>query len=230
MKTRYVFSAVIGAVILSGAALAQSGAPVCAGPQCGPRARGGPPSMRAQRGPQGMMGGKQMHHGPQGMMAEKQMHRGPQGRQGGPQMQRGGPGSGMMGGRKPQLNPQRLKEAGVKEEQLEALKSFRDEQQIKQIDLKAEVDKAQLALKQVMGNENADEKAALAALERVSKARTDIARQGISAKFKMREILGEEVIKKLREMGPPKGKGPGGPRGPGSQKRGPGGAPLDKKS
>jgi len=89
-------------------------------------------------------------------------------------------------------------------------------------------------LKQVMSNESADEAAALAALDRVSKARTDAARQGIIAKFRVREILGDEVTKKLREMGPPRGKGPvgprgpGGPCGPGSQGCGPGGASGQK--
>ena len=204
MKTSYVFSAVIGAAMLSGTVLAQFEPPGCAGARCGSGPRGGPHSMRTQRGP---------HHG---MMGEKHMRP-------------GGPGSGMMGGHK-FLNPKRLKEAGVKEEQLAALQSFRDKQQIRQIDLKAEVEKAQLILKQVMSSENADKKAAFAALKRVSKARNEIAKQGINAKFKVREILGEEIIKKLREMGPPKGEGPGGPRGPGSQKRGPGGAPPEKKS
>ncbi len=146
-------------------------------------------------------------------------------------MQRGGRGPGCEMGGKPFLNPERLKAAGVKEEQLTALKAFADAQQVKRIELKAEVDKAQLALKQVMSNANADEKTALAALDRLSKARTDAARQGISAKFKVREILGPEVAQKLREMGPPKGEGPQGPgcpRRPESQGGRPGGAPAQR--
>jgi len=174
--------------------------------------QGGPSAMRDQRGQQGMQ------RGPQGMMGRQQgMQQG---------MQRGPQGPGTQMGRKSFLNPERLKAAGVKEEQLPALKAFADAQQVKRIELKAEVDKAQLALKQVMSNESADEKAAFEALDRLNKARTDAVKQGISAKFKVREILGPEVARKLREMGPPRDMGPGGPRGPGSQGRGPGGAPA----
>jgi Spy/CpxP family protein refolding chaperone len=137
--------------------------------------------------------------------------------QGKQDMQRGVRGPGTEMGRQPFLNPQRLKAAGATDEQLKALKAFADEQEIKKIDLKAEAEKAQLALKQVMSSDSADEAAAFAALDRVSQTRTAIAKQGISAKFKVREIFGDDVAKKLREMGPPKGKGPDGQRVPGSQ-------------
>ncbi len=218
MKTQHVLKAVIGAAMISGAAVAQQ-PPAGPGAQC---PMGGPCVMRDQRAPQGMQ-----QRAPQGMQ-----QRGAQGMQRGPQgMMGGGRGPGSQMGEKPCLNPERLKAAGVKEEQLTALRAFKDQQELKRIELKAEVDKAELLLKQVMSNENADEKAAFEAFDRLSKARTDAARQGISAKFKVREILGPEVARKLCEMGPPPGArprgpgGPGGPRGPGAQGGRPAGVP-----
>jgi len=128
--------------------------------------------------------------------------RGPEGMGG---MQRGGPGPGMEIGRKPFLNPQRLKEAGATEQQLSALKTFANEQQLKQIDLRATAEKAELTLEQLMSGETVDEKAALKAADALSAARAEIFKLEISSKLKMREILGADVEKKLREMGPPKG-------------------------
>jgi len=226
MKTQYGLKAVIGAVLISGAAMAQQ-PPAAPGRQLAPGAsQGGAGAMRGLRGaqmqrggPQGAPGGQPMQRGAQCPMGGAQCP------MGGAQMQRGRGGLGSEIGGYPFLNPERLKAAGVKEEQLAALKAFTDEQEIKRIDLQAEVDKAQLGLKQVMSHEGADEKAALAAFDRVSKARAEAARQGISAKFKVREILGPEVAGKLREMGPPQGAGP---RRPGAQGGAPAGVPEQR--
>jgi Spy/CpxP family protein refolding chaperone len=134
------------------------------------------------------------------------MRRGGPGQEGGQgMMQRGGPGPGMEIGRKPFLNPQRLKEAGATEQQLAALKAFANEQQLKQVDLRATAEKAELALEQLMSNETVDEKAALKAVDALSQARAEIFKLEVSSKLKMKEILGAEVQKKLREMGPPEG-------------------------
>jgi len=108
-------------------------------------------------------------------------------------------------GRKPFLNPKRLKEAGATEQQLEALKKFADEQQFKRIDLQAAVEKAELSLEQLMRSETVDEKAAFKAVDALSQARTEVFKLEVGSKLKMREILGAEVEKKLREMGPPEG-------------------------
>jgi Spy/CpxP family protein refolding chaperone len=108
-------------------------------------------------------------------------------------------------GRKPFLNPQRLKEAGATEQQLAALKAFANEQQLKQVDLRATAEKAELTLDQLMSGETVDEKAALKAADALTQARAEIFKLEISSKLKMKEILGAEVQKKLREMGPPEG-------------------------
>lgn len=184
MKTRQVLGAMMGAALLSGAAFAEPNGPQ--GP--GPRDEG-----QCMRPPcAGQDGGC--------------MRRGGPGQEGGQcMMQRGGPGPGMEIGRKPFLNPQRLKEAGATEQQLAALKAFANEQQLKQVDLRATAEKAELALEQLMSSEAVDEKAALKAVDALSQARAEIFKMEVSSKLKMKEILGAEVQKKLREMGPPEG-------------------------
>lgn len=221
MNTLKTAKTVLGAVLISGAAVAQN----CPGPQCY-RAPGKQPQMwRSQRGPQGGPGGRWGQRGPQ---------MGMRGQRGGPQgMQRGGP----QMGQRPSISPERLKQAGATDEQLESLKKIHEEQQLKQVDLKAKAEKAQIKLKQLISSENASEKDVLKAVDAVTEAKAAIMKQGISARFKAREILGDEVSKKLREMGPPKGKGPGGQRGPGAQRPqgphgrgGPGGPPKGENA
>ena len=185
MKTRQVLGAMMGAALLSGTTFAQADGPQ--GP--GPRDEG--QGLRPPCAGQGQDGAC--------------MRRGGPGQEGGPGMQRGGPGPGMEIGRKPFLNPKRLKEAGATEAQLTALKTFANEQQMKRIDLQAAVDKAELTLEQLMGSEAADEKTALKAADVLSQARAELFKLEISSKLKMNEILGADVQKKLREMGPPEG-------------------------
>ena len=185
MKTRQVLGAMMGAALLSGTTFAQAD-----GPQ-GPVPRDEGQGLRPPCAGQGQDGAG--------------MRRGGSGQEGGPGMRRGGPGPGMEIGRKPFPNPKRLKEAGATEAQLTALKTFANEQQLKRIDLQAAVDKAELTLEQLMGSEAADEKAALKAADVLSQARAELFQLEISSKLKMNEILGSDVQKKLREMGPPEG-------------------------
>jgi hypothetical protein len=121
-------------------------------------------------------------------------------------------------------SPQALKQAGATDEQLEQLKELHQDQEVKRVELRAEVEKAQIALKQLMSDPEASEKDVLKAVEAAGEARTEILKQGIIAKFKAREILGEEVTGKLREMAP-KGRGPGGGKGSPRGQGGPGGRP-----
>jgi len=128
--------------------------------------------------------------------------RGPEG-MGGSQMGRGCP---MLGcGPQEIPGPMRLKEVGATDQQMEALKKLGDEQQLKRIDLQAAVEKAEVSLRQLMQSDAVEEKAALKAVDALSQARAELMKQEISSKLKAKEILGAELIKKIREMGPPKG-------------------------
>jgi Spy/CpxP family protein refolding chaperone len=195
MKTKQVISVMMGAALLSGVAFAQADGPQGQGPR-GDRPGVRPPCERQEgagmrRGGPGQEGGPGMRQGrrPEGM--------------GGPGMQRGGPGP--QGGHGRQPSPEQLKRAGATDQQLEALKKLNDEQQFKRIDLQSSVEKAELALRQLMQSDAADEKTALKAVDTLSQARAELMKQEISSKLKAKEILGAELIKKMREMGPPEG-------------------------
>jgi hypothetical protein len=56
-----------------------------------------------------------------------------------------------------------------------------------------------------MTSDTVDGKAALQAADALSQARGEAFKLEIGAKLKMQEILGADVLKKLREMGPPEG-------------------------
>lgn len=188
MKTVHIAATVLSAVLISGLATAQD-AP---GPQCG--RCDGPRSFQRQRGQRdGGCGGCQRQRG-----GSQQGFRG----------QRGGPGTGGPGGEFRQgPSPERLKEAGATDDQLAQLKKVRDEQELAQVDLKAKAEKAQIELKQLMGSEKPDKDAVFAAVDKVSAAKVVLIKSGIAAKLKAREIIGDKVIKKMKELGRQKGKG-----------------------
>lgn len=196
MKKRQMLAVMMGAALACGGALAQAD-----GPQ-GPGPRGDRPGPR----PEGEGRGRMQQRGPsaEGFCPAMRQERGREGMEC-PQMRPDGPGPGMEIGRKAFQNPKRLKEAGATDQQLEALKKFAEEQQFKRIDLQAVAEKAELSLGQLMNSETVDEKAALKAVDALSQARAEIFKLEVSSKLKMREILGAEVQKKLREMGPPEG-------------------------
>lgn len=129
----------------------------------------------------------------------------------GPQMMRPC-GFGREGAPDEGVTPELAKQAGATDQQIEALKAFTYEQEAKRIDLKASVEKADLVLKHVMQGEAPDEKAAVQAADALSAARGELFRQEVASRVKVREILGEAVMKKLRER---PSAGAFGPRGGG---------------
>ena len=185
MKKSQVLGVVMGAALLSGTAFAEPNRP--RGP--GPRDEG--PGMRPPCEGQESFGERRGRQGPEGMGNEGMRRRG-----GGPE-----------GGFGLPFNPERLKQAGVTEAQSKALADFHFEQQSKRIDLQAAAEKAELALEQLMKDPAADEKAALKAADALTLARGELFKQGIAARIKARQILGEEVLKKLRDQKPPERRG-----------------------
>jgi len=113
-------------------------------------------------------------------------------------------GHGPEGGHGAMIDVERAKQAGATEQQLEALKAFVFEQQVKRIDLQAAVDKAELALERLMKSETMDEKAALKAADALTQARGELFKLGIADRVKVGEILGTEVLKKMHELPPPR--------------------------
>ncbi len=215
MKALPMAATVLSAVLIGGAASAQVGPRPGSNPQAG----FGPPAWATgQRG---------LRQGPQGAPPAGAVERG---ERGGPPQR--GPGSGYLqqrgalggqgqrqfrgpeAGRGPMLNPECLKDAGATDEQIDQLRKLRREQEIAEVDLKASAEKSQIALRQLMDDPEASEKDVLKAVEAVSEARSAMTKQGVSARFKARKILGEDVARKLRERAPGRGRGPQGPRCP----------------
>lgn len=235
MKTLYTAATLVSAVLIGVAAVAQDGPPQCQGDPAG-----GPGFRRQRGGPEGFQGQRQ---GFRGQGGPRQGIPGQRGGPGGPSQgfrgQGGGPGGPQAGRRAGGPNPEVLKKAGATDDQLEQLKKLHQAQEIRQVELKAAAEKAQVTLKQLMSEPGANEKDVLKAVDAVTEAKAALMKQGISARFKAREILGEEIGNKLREMAP-KGPGPdgapgirgqgapeGGFRGPrGRVNAGPGGPPA----
>lgn len=212
MITKNMFTRTMGGVLLSGAvAFAQQEQPQASAPgaavdrpqapcgapaACGFEGRSGPGVCPAGMGPMRQRGmgfggaaGREPGRGFEGAA-------GPQMRQRGLDRE-GAPGAG--------VNPEIAKRAGATDQQIEALKTFAYEQEIKRVDLKAAVEKADLALKHLMQSEAVEAKTALTAADALSAARGELFKQEIASRVKVREILGEAVMKKMHEMRPADG-------------------------
>jgi len=141
--------------------------------------------------------------------------------------QRGRPGDAQGMQRQQPRPPQpgipgreQLERAGVDAAKIDELMALRVEQATKRIDLEAAVQKAELSLDHLMGSRTADEKAVEKAVDVLNDARSALFKHEVLSGLKVRALLGEEVLGKLRELGRP-GPGPGqqaglqGDRGPG---------------
>ena len=220
MNTKQTFTAMAGAFLLSGAmAYAQQGDGQAAGPRGdGPDGRpaGMPPpaQLQAMRGGPGCGGGACMMRnegagrapaGGPNFGGAPRMERGPEGMDASQMRPRG---RGPEGGHGLMPDPEHAKQAGATDQQIEAFKTFAFEQQTKLIDLRAAVEKAELALNHLMKSEAVDEKAALKAADALSQARGELFKQEIAEQVKVREILGADVLKKLHSAPPPRAQGP----------------------
>ena len=170
------------------------------------------------RGPQEIdRDGTQPPGGPGGAMQEQC----PMGQPPAGQPPMGGPGGATMNRHGQMERPpmavdaERLKKAGAAEAQIQALEDFEFEQAGKRIDLAAAAQKAELTLNHLMKAKTTDEKAVMQAVDVVSQTRGDLFKLELTYRLKEKQVLGEEILKKLHEMGPPQGMGPGmtGPRG-----------------
>lgn len=99
-------------------------------------------------------------------------------------------------------NPEVLKNAGATDQQIEALKSFLKEQEVKVVDLRSAAEKAQVTLRQAEMDSKSDEAAVLKAFDAAAVARTALARQEVVGRIRVKAILGEDVLKKLHANRP----------------------------
>jgi len=99
-------------------------------------------------------------------------------------------------------NPDALKNAGATEQQIEALKTFLKEQEVKLVDLRSAVEKTQVTFRQTEMEGKSDEAAILKAFDATTAARAALAREEVIGRIRVKSILGEAVLKKLHENRP----------------------------
>lgn len=130
----------------------------------------------------------------------------------------GGPGmcGRMMG------NPEQLKCCGATDDQVKKAGEVALKQRKQQIELWAKTKLAQVQLHYLMRSESPDKKAIMDAVDTLNAARGEAFKARITSLMEMREILGPDVCKKMRETCPwgrPEwgrhGKGDAGCGGPG---------------
>ena len=122
-------------------------------------------------------------------------------------MRAGGPSGERMGGHEgphgclPMMpDPAGMLKAGASEQQVQALEEFAFEQQVKRIDLKAAAEKADLTVEHLMRASSLDEKAVGQAVDALTQARGELFKLDIASRIKVRQLLGEDILRKLREQ------------------------------
>lgn len=116
----------------------------------------------------------------------------------------GGSNAKRQNPRPPQTpSPEQLKKAGATDAQIQALSDLDFSQQGKRIDLQARIEKAELTLGHLLQAASVDETAVLDATDVLTSAQGEMFKLEISSQLKVRQMLGEELLRKLREMGPP---------------------------
>ena len=150
--------------------------------------RGGPRGGRPERGghPE-MMGGRMERQGP----------RGPQG-PGHPGAERGGKIEGMIHGL--ERHEDQWEELGVTQEKVDALKGLALSHEEEMIDLHAAAEKAQLGARHDVLDSDITEADLIESIEAVGKARTSIQVAQAKFMFKVRDTMGLETMKKMKEM------------------------------
>ena len=143
----------------------------------------------------------------------------PMGGPGGARMAMGEERHGPMGHPPMGLDVERAKKAGATEAQIQALEDFEFEQSTKRIDLQATAEKADLKLNHLIKAQTADEKAIFQAVDVLNQARGDVFKLEIASMLKAKQVLGEAVLQKLHDMGPPSAMGHGMPDPRGGNKQ-----------
>ena len=152
----------------------------------------------------------------------------------GPGDHEGGPGKareprGLMIGRLLH-NEEAAKQAGITEEQLTALRNLQYACKNSMIELRAQKDKLQLQMDQLMESDSVDKAAAEKLIDQMGKTETEIRKTMLNQQWQAREILGvekyKELAKKQWQAVKNREKGPGCKEGKGLGRRGQPQVPL----
>ncbi len=151
-----------------------------------------------------------------------------------PGQDRGGPGGGPDGGHRGGGlqalldNEDVVKKLGLSDEQVKAVREAGYEHQKVMVSLRADSELAQLDVKKLMDQDTPDTEAVMKALDTAGRLQTEIRKEAVRSQLKVREIIGPEASKQLKEIMQNRLQRQGGDRqgkrGPG-QGKGQGGAP-----
>lgn len=158
-------------------------------------------------------------------VAQPQPPRGPQGPQGrgkqGPRPGQPGPqqpgpqGPGPLAGLA--NDPQLAERLGINADQQKKIQASMQEHRLKQIDLRAALEKAQITMQPLMNADQPDEKQILSQIDKVHQAQAELQKDEVRLQLDVRKILTADQWKKLQDerRGPPQGKQ--GPQGRGGK-------------
>ncbi len=91
----------------------------------------------------------------------------------------------------------RVKELGASDLQIDKLQQYGFEQHVKRIELQATADNANVALQRLLSGPTPDENAVWTAVAEINQARDELFKLEIAIKLKVKEILGDEIMRKL---------------------------------
>jgi Spy/CpxP family protein refolding chaperone len=111
-----------------------------------------------------------------------------------------GRGRGGLGHPDPVMMKKAMKDAGLSDQQIRRIETLRDESQRVAIDIRHELDKARLELKQLMGQYQVDESAVMALVEQTHAIKLRLKKERIGLKFKIRKELTPEQWEKLQAV------------------------------
>ena len=91
----------------------------------------------------------------------------------------------------------RATEVGASDQQIEKLRKYGFEQQVKRIELQAAADNASVALELLLSGPTPDENTVWTAVAAVNQARDELFKLDIATRLKVKQILGDEIMRKL---------------------------------
>lgn len=95
-------------------------------------------------------------------------------------------------------NPEKAKELGVTDDQVAELRDIAYKARLQTIKLRAESETARVELEQLMSADQPDEAAILKAVENAGRIETEIQKARVQETLRVRAMLGEEQVAKLR--------------------------------
>lgn len=113
----------------------------------------------------------------------------------------GGPGGGHGGGLQALLeNDDVVKKLGLTSEQVKAVQEAGYQHQKVMVSLRADAELAQLDVKKLMDQDAPDTEAVMKAIDTAGRLQTEIRKEGVRNQLKIREIIGADAAKKLKDM------------------------------